>query len=93
MIASTIFAFIIILRVSIVVVLLTLLNDAFHNLVYGNIQSLNIASTAFKDDRNCSVELFEFVHKIVYLFFILFCALLIRCKSVKNKKLRLYIKW
>jgi hypothetical protein len=61
-IASSDFAFIIQLRVSINIVFFTLLNKIFYNLVNRNIKKLDIASTSFRDNRNYSIKLFKLIY-------------------------------
>jgi hypothetical protein len=61
-IASSDFAFIIQLRVSVNVVFLTLLNKIFYNFVNRNIKRLNVASASSRDNRNCSIKLFKLVY-------------------------------
>jgi hypothetical protein len=52
-------------------VLLTLLDDILNDLVDWDIKRLNIASTATKNNRDCSIELLQFVNQIGCLFFVI----------------------
>jgi hypothetical protein len=92
LIAKVVFGVSVLVRVCIVVVLLALFNNILDNLINRNVKGLNVASTAARNNRNCSVKPLKLVNKIVYFIFLLFPTLFVRLKSIKNQKLRLYVK-
>jgi hypothetical protein len=73
-------------------VLFTLFDNILHNLIDKDIKRLNVAYTATRNNRDCSVELFEFVNKAIHFLLLLFPTLLMRLKSIKNQESRLYVR-
>jgi len=92
LVARVIFRVGVLIRVCIIVVLFTLFDNVLYNLVNKDIKRLNIASTTFRNNKDCYVKFFELINKAIYFLFLLFLTLLIRLKSIKDQKSRLYIR-
>jgi uncharacterized membrane protein len=92
LIARVVFRVSVLIRISIVIVFFALFNNVLDNLINRDIKGLNVASAASRNNRDCSVKLLKFVNKVVCFLLLLFLTLLMRFKSIKNQKLRLYIK-
>jgi hypothetical protein len=64
-ITKAVFRVSVLVKVCIVIILLTLLNNILDDLINRDIERLYIASTATRNNRDCGVGLFEFIDKVV----------------------------